>query len=95
MSQSSDDDHPCCPMRCSLILFSLVDLGEENDKTLKMPSQIAAEQAAAGGVETVESAEKTATQMAEQAGEKNIKVNLSISRRLVLLDTNFFVFLLE
>lgn len=82
-------------MRCSLILFSLVDLGEENDKTLKMPSQIAAEQAAAGGVETVESAEKTATQMAEQAGEKNIKVNLSISRRLVLLDTNFFVFFLE
>ena len=40
-----------------------------------MPSQIAAEKAAAGGVEVVETAEKAATQMAEQAGEHPTKVN--------------------
>lgn len=57
-----------------------------------MPSQIAAEQAAAGGLHTVESAEKTATQMAEQAGEKNIQVNPSISREFSHYDTNFFFF---
>ena len=34
-----------------------------------MPSEIAAEKAATGGIETVETAEKAATQMAEQAGE--------------------------
>ncbi len=56
-------------------IFSLVDLGEDNDRNLKMPSQIAAEKAAAGGIETVESAEKAATQMAEQAGEKPATVN--------------------
>lgn len=61
------------------MLFSLVDLGDENDRNLKLPSQIAAENAAAGGMETVESAEKTATKMAEQAGETNAKVNQSIS----------------
>lgn len=55
--------------------FSLVDLGDENDRNLKMPSQIAAENAAAGGMETVESAEKATTEMAEQAGETNTKVN--------------------
>ncbi len=56
-------------------IFSLVDLGEDNDRTLKMPSQIAAEKAAAGGIETVETSEKAATQMAEQAGEKPATVN--------------------
>ncbi len=56
-------------------IFSLVDLGEDNDRNLKMPSQIAAEKAAAGGIETVETSEKAATQMAEQAGEKPATVN--------------------
>ncbi|CAF3892149.1 unnamed protein product [Adineta steineri] len=51
----------------------LVDLGEENDRELKMPSEIAAEKEAAGGAEVVESAEKATTQMAEQAGEKPSK----------------------
>ncbi len=50
-------------------------MGEDNDRDLKMPSQIAAEKAAAGGVETVETSEKAATQMAEQAGEHPVKVN--------------------
>lgn len=40
-----------------------------------MPSEIAANIAAAGGTETVETAEKATTQMAEQAGEKPVKVN--------------------
>ena len=52
----------------------MVDLGEENDRNLKMPSEIAAEKAAAGGTETVESAVKATTLMAEQAGEKPFKV---------------------
>ncbi len=55
-------------------------MGEDNDTNLKMPSQIAAENAAAGGVETVETAEKAATQMAEQAGETPAKVN-KLTRR--------------
>jgi hypothetical protein len=55
-------------------IFSLVDLGEENDRNLKMPAEIAAEKEAAGGTEVVEAAEKTTTQMAEQAGEKPSKV---------------------
>lgn len=59
-------------------LFSssrLVDLGEENDRTLKMPAELAAEREAAGGKEMVETAEKATTQMAEEAGEKPTKVN--------------------
>ena len=56
---------------------SLVDLGEENDRNLKMPSEIAAEKAASDGQELVETAAKTTTQMAEQAGEKPAKVNKS------------------
>ncbi|CAF1500960.1 unnamed protein product [Rotaria sp. Silwood1] len=51
----------------------LVDLGAENDTTLKSPYDIVVENAAAGGTETVESAQKATTQMAEQAGEKPIK----------------------
>ena len=39
-----------------------------------MPSEIAAERAAAGGTEVVESAEKATTEMAEQAGEHPVKV---------------------
>ena len=39
-----------------------------------MPSQIAAERAAAGGTETVETAQKVTTQMAEEAGERPVKV---------------------
>jgi hypothetical protein len=50
-------------------------LGEENDRDLKMPAEIAAEKEAAGGTEVVETAEKTTVQMAEQAGEKVTKVN--------------------
>jgi len=48
--------------------FSLVDLGEENDRELKMPSQIAAEDAVQDA-KTVETAEKVTVQMVEQAGE--------------------------
>ncbi|CAF1211187.1 unnamed protein product, partial [Adineta ricciae] len=51
----------------------LVDLGEDNDRNLKMSSEIAAEKAASGGQELVETAAKTTTQMAEQAGEKPAK----------------------
>ncbi|UJR30086.1 hypothetical protein I4U23_017627 [Adineta vaga] len=51
----------------------LVDLGDENDRNLKMPSELAAEKEAAGGTEVVETAEKATTQMAEQAGEKPAK----------------------
>ncbi len=58
------------------LIFSLVDLGEENDRNLKMPSEIAADKVAAGGTETVEAAEKATTEMAEQAGEIVHKVNI-------------------
>ncbi|CAF3798250.1 unnamed protein product, partial [Rotaria sordida] len=51
----------------------LVDLADKNDATLKSPSDIAAEKAASGGKETVEAAQITTTQMAEQAGEVPIK----------------------
>ncbi|CAF3793314.1 unnamed protein product, partial [Rotaria sp. Silwood1] len=51
----------------------LVDLGKKNDTTLKSPFDIAAEKAASGGKETVEAAQITTTQMAEQAGEIPIK----------------------
>ncbi|CAF1188578.1 unnamed protein product [Rotaria sordida] len=51
----------------------LVDLGADNDTTLKSPFDIVAEKVAAGGTEIVESAQKATTQMAEQAGEKPIK----------------------
>jgi hypothetical protein len=61
-------------------IFSLVDLGEDNDRNLKMPSEIAAEKAAAGGTETVETAEKATVQMAEQAGERPLKVNKLIGK---------------
>ena len=57
------------------VSFRLVDLGEDNDRNLKMPAEIAAERAAAGGTETVETAEKVTTQMAEEAGERPVKVN--------------------
>ena len=40
-----------------------------------MPSEIAAEKAAEGGIETVEATQKATTEMAEQAGEKPAKVN--------------------
>jgi hypothetical protein len=56
-------------------------LGEDNDRNLKMPSEIAAEKAAAGGVETVETAQKATTQMAEQAGERPAKVKKSTKRK--------------
>jgi hypothetical protein len=56
------------------LIFSLVDLGEENDRTLKMPAEIAADKAETG-IEVVETAEKTTVQMAEQAGERQTKVN--------------------
>ena len=56
------------------IFFSLVDLGEENDRNLKMPSEIAADKAASG-TEVVETAEMTTVQIAEQAGEKPVKVS--------------------
>ncbi|CAF1270567.1 unnamed protein product [Rotaria sordida] len=45
----------------------LVDLGDENDTTLKSSLDIAAENIASGGIETVEAAQITTTQMAEQA----------------------------
>ena len=50
-------------------------MGDENDRNLKMSEEIAAEKAAAGGTEVVETAEKATTEMAEQAGEKPTKVN--------------------
>lgn len=72
-------------MRNSIFLiFSLVDLGEDNDKSLKMPSEIAAERAAAGGIEVVETAEKTTVQMAEQAGEKPTKVKKTKKKKMKL-----------
>ncbi|CAF4998804.1 unnamed protein product, partial [Rotaria sp. Silwood1] len=52
----------------------LVDLGDENDTTLKSSSEIAAENVASGNIETVEAAQITTTQMAEEAGEIPIKV---------------------
>ncbi|CAF2677542.1 unnamed protein product [Rotaria sp. Silwood2] len=51
----------------------LVDLGAENDTTLKSSLDIVVENVAAGGTEMVESAQKATTQMAEQAGERSIK----------------------
>jgi hypothetical protein len=51
-------------------------LGEENDRNLKMPTEIAAEKVAAGGTETVETAQKATTQMAEQAGERPVMVDI-------------------
>jgi len=51
-------------------------LGEENDRNLKMPTEIAAEKVAAGGTETVEAAQKATTQMAEQAGERPVMVDI-------------------
>ncbi|CAF1019078.1 unnamed protein product [Rotaria sordida] len=51
----------------------LVDLGEDNDTRLKMPSEIEAENQASGGKETVEAAQVTTTEMAEKAGEKPAK----------------------
>lgn len=50
-------------------------MGEDNDRTLKLPGDIEAEKAAAGGKETVENAEQVATKMAENAGESPAKVN--------------------
>lgn len=55
-------------------MFSLVDLGEDNDRNLKMPAQIAAEMAATDR-EPVETAEKATVEMAEHAGEPVAKVN--------------------
>lgn len=66
----------------------MVDLGEENDRNLKMPSEIAEEKAAAGGTETVESAVKATTLMAEQAGEKPTKVRKEKVRST--FDSNVF-----
>lgn len=57
-----------------IFIFSLVDLGEDNDRTLKPPGEIEAEKAASGGKETVENAEKVTTEMAEKAGESPRKV---------------------
>ncbi len=57
-------------------------MGEDNDRDLKMPSQIAAEKAAAGGTEMVETAEKVTTQMAEEAGERPVKVNKLRKQRM-------------
>ncbi|CAF4011620.1 unnamed protein product, partial [Rotaria sp. Silwood2] len=51
----------------------LVDLGAENDTTLKSSLDIVVENVVAGGTEMVESAQKATTQMAEQAGERSIK----------------------
>jgi len=59
-------------------------LGEDNDRNLKMPSEIAAEKAAAGGTETVETAEKVTVQMAEQAGERPFKVNKLIGKNGII-----------
>jgi hypothetical protein len=56
--------------------FSLVDLGEENDTKLKMPDEIEADKAAAGGKETVEASKMATTEMAENAGEHPTKVNI-------------------
>ncbi|CAF5002256.1 unnamed protein product, partial [Rotaria sp. Silwood1] len=51
----------------------LVDLGDKNDTKLKSPFDIAAENVASGGRETVEAAQITTMQMAEQAGKTSIK----------------------
>lgn len=56
-------------------MFSLVDLGEDNDTRLKMPAELEADRQAAGGKETVEAARKTTTEMAEQHGEQPAKVD--------------------
>ncbi|CAF1304062.1 unnamed protein product [Rotaria sordida] len=61
----------------------LVDLGDENDTTLKSSLDIAAENIASGGIETVEAAQITTTQMAEQAGEIPIKKGKSGTNHLL------------
>jgi hypothetical protein len=50
-------------------------LGEENNTKLKMPAEIEADKAAAGGKETVEASKMATTEMAENAGEKPTKVS--------------------
>lgn len=62
-----------------MILFSLIDLGEENVTELKMPSEIEADKQAVGGKETVEAAKKATTEMAENAGESPVKVSIKNS----------------
>ncbi|CAF1309339.1 unnamed protein product [Rotaria sp. Silwood1] len=54
----------------------LVDLGDKNDTKLKSPFDIAAENVASGGRETVEAAQITTMQMAEQAGKTSIKTGI-------------------
>lgn len=53
----------------------LVDLGEDNVTTLKMPAELEADKRAAGGKETVEAAKMATTEMAENAGESPVKVS--------------------
>ncbi|CAF3549919.1 unnamed protein product [Rotaria sp. Silwood1] len=60
-------------MSFCLFIVSLVDLGDKNDTKLKSPFDIAAENVASGGRETVEAAQITTMQMAEQAGKTSIK----------------------
>ncbi|CAF4588597.1 unnamed protein product [Rotaria sp. Silwood1] len=51
----------------------LIDLGDKNDTKLKSSFDIVAENVASGGRETVEAAQITTMQMAEQAGEISVK----------------------
>jgi len=73
------------------LVFSLVDLGEDNDRNLKMPGQIAAEIAATGR-EPVETAEKATIEMAEHAGEPLAKVKSCIFfSKLTLVSFRFYL----
>lgn len=57
------------------LIFSLVDLGEENDRTLILPYNSEASDAVSSDLTVVEAAEKAITQIVEQASEKHTKVS--------------------
>jgi len=64
-------------------------LGEENETKLKMPSEIEADKEASGGRATVEAAQMTTTEMAENAGESPTivstkKTNINTRNEIIL-----------
>lgn len=64
-------------------------MGEENETKLKMPSEIEADKEASGGRETVEAAQMTTTEMAENAGESPTivstkKTNINTRNEIIL-----------
>ncbi|CAF3899188.1 unnamed protein product [Rotaria sp. Silwood1] len=71
-----------------LFVVSLIDLGDKNDTKLKSSFDIVAENVASGGRETVEAAQITTMQMAEQAGEISVKVTeiIYVHSKLMIID---------